>query len=124
MIDAVVGQGAFQWLGDVLLADHLGECVRAVAPVQSKRRRTCSGDDRLVEQRLLLSAVERFENRLHACTLCPSPDRMTAARHRAPRMIQWTYGSASPVGPTLRGAGASIPEASGSTTSWPMWPNG
>src|SRR5215210_2498132 len=107
MVDAVVGQCAFQWLGDVLLADHLGECVRAVAPVQSQRRRTCSGDDRLVEQRLLLSAVERFENRLHACTLCPGADRVIAREAPTTTMIRWTYGSASRAGRTPRGADAS-----------------
>ena len=37
MVDPVVGQRPLQRLGDVLLADHVGEGVRSIAPVQRQR---------------------------------------------------------------------------------------
>ena len=40
VVDPVVGQRPLQRLGDVLLADDVGERVRPVAPVQSERRRS------------------------------------------------------------------------------------
>ncbi len=55
VVDPVVGQRPLQRLGDVLLADDVGEGVRPVAPVQSERRRSGARRvRRLVEEGLVL----------------------------------------------------------------------
>ena len=38
VVDAVVVQGPHEGHGDVILADHLGERIRAIAPVERQRR--------------------------------------------------------------------------------------
>jgi hypothetical protein len=93
MIDAIVGQSTLQRLGDVFLADDLGEGVGTVSPVE--RERSAAGRVRagIVEQRLILGVLDVvlvrprliepqvFQSRLfHACTLCPDGDSLEGVR--------------------------------------------
>ena len=57
VVDPVVGQGPLEWLGDVLLADHVGEHVGSVPPIE--RERGGLSDVRLGEQFLILSVGDR-----------------------------------------------------------------
>jgi hypothetical protein len=60
VVDPIVGQGALQRLGDVVLADHLGEGVGPVAAVEGERRRPGRGRGRFVEQLLVLGMDRRL----------------------------------------------------------------
>ena len=100
MIDSVVGQGALQRLGDVVLANDIGEGVGAIAPVERERRARGRAGVGIVEQGLILSVLDALplvlgEPRvlepcfLHACTLCPDGDRQDLVSADAGN---WSFG--------------------------------
>ena len=82
VVDPVVGQRPLQRLGDMLLADHVGEGVGPVAPVERQRGRVLDpGRGGLIEQRLVLTVLRRLvelrvvqERFIHACTICLADD--------------------------------------------------
>ena len=73
VVDPVVGQRPLQRLGDVLLADHVGEDVGSVAPIE--RERGGCGGVRLGEQLLALGVRDRRVEKLRPASEAASRSR-------------------------------------------------